>query len=75
MKMPKKIGQFWRVFENLNFSFKWCYKTGQFLVIEKLKCDITFWMILKHCGTENVCFSVRLMWDPLDVLDWYHFGL
>ena len=46
MKMPKKIGQFWRVFENLNFAFKKCYQTGQFLVIEKLKCDIdsqTLW--------------------------------
>ena len=70
MKMPKN-GQFWRVFENLNFSFKKCYQTGQFLVIEKLKCDIdsqTLWYgkCLFFCTTYER--SPRF-------LDWYHFGL
>ena len=29
LKMPK-IGQFWRVFENLKLAVKQCYQTGQF---------------------------------------------
>ena len=39
-----KIGQFWRVFENLKFAVKQCYQIGHFWwktpKIEKFICDI-----------------------------------